>query len=547
VITYVSPFKIAFVMVMFSLWCLCLQWVDRDAQRVKTIRERWNILCLSFGLLALAAWVLIPMDSMALFFMGWGVYVVVAGAGVLWYVAHRNQRVADKYKVLTPQHFTRLLQRGGGAKLDRSKHEYRVRLFDHQGHSVTLPEDEEGADQFSTTQDLLYDALWRRAMVIELAAVGGETRLNYVIDGVTAERRDLLDQEQATRTISFLKNVAGLNPEEKRRPQQGSIKAGLLGGTEPARISVRVSGTTAGERLQLKIVGAHTQLSIDDIGLHPQRVEKLKEIIAQPSGLVIDCGPPGSGVTTTLYALVRKHDAYIQNIHSLEKQRLFEVDNITQNAFDPTNREANYCRQLQSVLRREPDVVLVGELDDKETAHVVVKACVEGRKIYAGMTADDSFDCLQLFLNLVGSTKAVAKVLKGIVAQRLVRKLCPTCREAYKPDANLLRKANLPVDKIEHFYRPPTQQVFDKQGREVICPTCQGTGHVDRVGIFEVLVIDEPLQRLVADGAALTLIKAQARKNKMLYLQEEGLLKTMDGVTSINEILRAMRSSNNRR
>jgi type II secretory ATPase GspE/PulE/Tfp pilus assembly ATPase PilB-like protein len=242
-----------------------------------------------------------------------------------------------------------------------------------------------------------------------------------------------------------------------------------------------------------------------------------------------------------MYAIIKCHDAYIQNIHSLEKRPLFEVDNITQHVYDSTNRELSYARQLQSVLRREPDVVIVSEMDDKETARLSTKAAYEKKKIYAGMTASDSFDALDTFLGWVKDRKVAARVLLAITCQRLLRKLCQTCREAYRPDSALLRKANLPVDQIEHFYRPPSQKHFDRKGREIVCPTCQGTGYVGRVGAFELLVIDEKIRSMIAAGANTTQIKAQARKKKMYYIQEEGLLKTMEGITSMNEVLRSLR------
>ncbi len=544
--SYASIFKVCFVLGSFVLWCLCIQWVDCDAERVKTVRERWNIMCLTAGMVAIACWLVFPLNSLALFFLGWGIYVVIASSAILWYVAHRNKRVGEKHKVLTSQHFKRLLSAGRDKK-DRTEREYRVRLFDHENKTVAQPEEPEEAEQFNVTQDLLHDALWRRATEIELSAVGGESKLIYCIDGVLTERKDLVDPDQAAGTIDYLKRTAGLDAEQKRRPQRGSIRAGALAGSEPAQIEVHCSGSRAGERMQLRMVGNNTELALNELGLHAQRLEKLQAVLQEESGLVIVCGPPRNGITTTLYSIVRAHDAYIQNIHSLEKQPLFEVDNITQHQFDSTNNEVSYGRRLQSVLRREPDVVLVGEMDDEETAQVCIKSAAEGKKIYAGMTSRDALDALDNFVTLAGSRKAVARVLKAVVSQQLVRTLCPTCKEAYKPDEKLLKKANLPVHKIEHFYRPPTEVQYDKHGREIICPNCQGTGYKGRTGIFEILIIDDAVAGLIESGAALSQVKAQARKNKMYYLQEEGLLKTMDGVTSINEILRAQRSSNTRR
>lgn len=545
---YASSAKIVFLLVVFILWCLCAQWVDRDAERVRTQREKWNVICLASGALGIFAWLIIPWSGWAAFLIGFGMYVFLTGGGILIYVSHRNKRVSKERRVLTAQHFSGLLSRTEDERVDRSKHDYRVRLFSHEKKAVSVPDDLQGAAEFTATQELLYDAMWRRATQVELAATGEDTSLMYWIDGVQAERRDYISSEQAVHAIHYLKRIAGLDMEEHRRPQRGQIQAALLGGTDdPAQIDVLTSGTTAGEHVTLKIVTADTMRSLPELGMHHQRLEMLSEVVKKSKGVIICSGPPQSGVTSTLYAIIRQHDAYIENIHALEKQRLFEVDNITQHTFDPTNREVSYARQLQSVLRREPDVVMVGEVDNKDTARLVVKASSDGKRVHVGMTAANSFDALETFIHLVGHRGAVARELLAVTSQRLLRQLCGTCREAYRPDAALLRKANLPVDKIDHFYRPPTQKIFDKQGLEIVCPSCQGTGYVGRVGVFELLVIDDSIRKMIKAEANITQIRAQARRNKTYYIQEEGLLKAMDGTTSMNEVLRSMRDNSRAR
>ena len=543
-IMYTSVIKAGLAAGMFILWCLCVQWIDRDAVRVKTVREKWNILAMATGILGLFAWLMIPWPDWATYFLGWALYVFISGGGVLMYVAHRNKRVSQQRRVLTAQHFSRLTSFGQSEdKLDRSKHETLVRLFDKDKKPVSLDNDFEAAEQFSATQEVFYDALWHRASEIDLSVTGEATKLSYVIDGVSAERRDFVTLEQAAQVIIFVKKMASFDVEDRRRPQHGTVWACLLGGSgEPAQLEVHTSGTTAGERLRIKVVEHDAVRSLSELGVHPQRLEMLKKLIATEKGMIICSGPPRSGVTTTLYTIIQSHDAYVQNVHTLEKRRLREIDNITQHNYDSTNREKSYARQLQTVLRREPDVVMVGEMDDKETARLSAKSSLEGKKIYAGITATDSFEALDTLLAWIKDRKAAANALLAITNQRLMRKLCPTCREAYRPDPSLLRKANLPVDSIDHFYRPPTQQIFDKQGREIVCPTCQGTGYGGRIGVFELLVIDDVLREMIKKGANTTQIKAQARKKKMYYFQEEGLLKTMEGTTSMNEILRCLRT-----
>ncbi|MGD2111487.1 MAG: type II/IV secretion system protein, partial [Phycisphaerae bacterium] len=153
------------------------------------------------------------------------------------------------------------------------------------------------------------------------------------------------------------------------------------------------------------------------------------------------------------------------------------------------------------------------------------------------------FDALGKYLTFLNDNRLAATALLGVVNQRLIRLLCEDCREAFEPDQATLKKLNLPADKIDKFYRPPAEVKKDRRGREVACQRCQGTGYVGRTGIFELLAVDAPVRRLIVDGAPMNRIKAQCRKNKMYYLQEEGLLKVIDGTTSMNEILRCLRTS----
>jgi len=339
----------------------------------------------------------------------------------------------------------------------------------------------------------------------------------------------------------FFKKLAGLNVEEIRRPQSGRIQASLLSHEgEPPRVEVRTSGTTAGERLSLHIQSGPVLLRFPDLGMAPLRLEQVKQFVGKSHGLFLMSAPPRNGLTSTQYAVLRSHDAYMNNIHALERKKLIDLDNVTQQVYEGNNADVNYARMLQTVLRREPDIVLVGDCEDRETAKIATRAAAENRKIYLGIQAKDSFDALGKYLTLVEDNALAAKALLGITNQRLIRVLCKDCREAFTPDAPTLKKLNLPADKIERFYRPPTEPKLNKRGKEIICQTCQGTGYVGRTGVFEVLVVDPTVAKLIAEGATIEKIKAQCRKNKMHYLQEEALLKVIDGTTSMNEVLRCL-------
>lgn len=537
---YVQPIKILVVIVLLLGWAAVIQWIDRDTDRVKTKREQWNMVVMFGGLVGFLL-LLAPPWAGPLYFAGLGAWLVLAGGSCLAYVIHRNGRVVPAARVLTADHFKRMFS-GGEKKHTVKDRGQRVQLLDSTGKQVPLPEDQEEGEAFFAVQDFLFDLLWRRVTDVDVLASQDRYRLVYKIDGVASERADGLSPIEGERIFRFLKRIAGLNAEEIRRPQTGKIQVALLGGTgAPGLTEVHTSGTTAGERLRLKMPSSATLMRVQELGIAEPRMDLVKSLISAPRGLVLFSGPSQTGVTTSQYAFLRSHDAFMQNIYTLERRPLLPLDNITQHTYDGANHDVNYARQLQSVLRREPDIVMVGECDDRETAQIASRSAAEDRKVYMAIAAKDCFDALSRYLGLVEDMRLASEALIGIVSQRLVRILCPECREAFKPDAAMLKKLNLPADKIERFYRPPSQPILDKKGHEIICPKCQGTGYFGRTGLFEVMTVDAAIKKLIAEGAPVARIKSECRKNKMYYLQEEGLLKVIEGTTSLNEVLRVLK------
>jgi len=540
---YMSPLRIGLVLLCMLPWLAFCQWVEKDTQYVRRMgRDTWNGIILGGGIVGLVVWIMLPWNSVGLFAAGFGLWFLATVGTCAAYVVLRNGHVDANARVFTARHIKSWLG-GLGKKAEAKATAFeRVRMTRHNGEKVPVPTDPTQTDAFEATQNLLFDALWRRATEVEMLISANDVRLAYRIDGVGTPRADLLTRDAAVQAINLIKTVAGLDVEERRRPQQGSLTSVITGtNAQPTEIEVRTSGTTQYEKLSLRIVGEENRLRIGDLGMDDKQLAALEEIIRKPSGLVVISGPHGSGVTSTLYAALRNHDAFMQNLLTIERETLMELENITQHIYDSTKHEASYARQLQTVLRREPDVVMISDCPDRETAHLAAKAACDGKKIYMGIQARDSFDALKKLVSLAGDLDTVAKALVVLTSQRLVRKLCIACRQPYKPDPNLLKKANLPADKIDHFFRPPPGGLVDAKGNPILCTNCQGSGYFGRTGVFELLEIDDGLRDLIAKGQPVSAIRAMARKNGMLYLQEVGLQKVMNGVTSMTELLRVMR------
>ncbi len=538
---YFNYIKIAVVLVLFMAWCYLCQWVDRDTDFVKAKREQWNLIVLSGGIAGIAVCLLPPWESMS-FFLGLAFWIVLAGATGLAYVFHRNGRVVPDARVMTWGHLKRVMASTKGEKSAKVDKGLRVRLSNHEGSNIRQPEDVEGRQQYDALQDFLFDLMWRRASDADLLVAGEQTRVFYKIDGVVSEQnQQAASAEDGERILNYVKQLAGLNPDERRRPQKGRIKACLLGDAHLRDIEVQTSGSTQGERLRLRVQRPGELIRLPELGLAEARLELLRDIIRERHGIVLFSGPPESGVTTTQYAVLREHDAFMHNIYTLERRPMLDLDNITQHTFKGEGEEGvSYARMLQTVLRREPDIAMVGECADRDTGQIAINAADE-KKLYMGLHARSSIDALARFMAMVEDNARVAELVHGSISQRLVRKLCSACRVGYRPDLKKLKKLNLPVDQIEMFYSPPSEPVFDKKGREIICQTCQGSGFVGRTGVFEVLRIDKNIRAMIADNAPLKLIKQQSRKARMLYLMEEGLLKVIEGVTSMDEVLRGLR------
>lgn len=539
---YISLFKLGFVLVWFFLWLAFGQWVDKDTQYVKAMaRQFWDGIILASGVVAMALWLLPPWTG-GLFYAGWALWLAVTVSAGAVYVLLRNRLVESSARVFTPRHIVSCIQSIGGKKEKKDLAIERIKITGADGKKLAVPEDPADIRAYETVQNMLFDALWRRATDVALAAKGDVVKLIYQIDGVNVERQDLVAAAQVEPATALLKRLAGLDAEERRKPQFGSIHAShpTAGGTHVA-IEVKTSGTTAGERLDLRITTQESRLRLPDIGMTDEQIAQFEKVIKEPSGLVIVSGPQRSGVTTTLYAALRAHDAFMQNLHSIERTPLMELENITQNRYDPTKADVTYARQLQTILRREPDVVMVSDCPDRETAHLAAKAAIDGKKIYLGIQAKHSIDALKKFVSLCADSDVASAALTAIVCQRLIRKLCVACREPYKPDPGLLRKANIPAKEIEYFYRARTEPLLDKKGQPILCENCQGSGHFGRIGVFEVLVVEGPIREMIRNGQPASVIQQQCRKAGMQFLQETGLRLVIKGTTSMNEVIRGLR------
>jgi len=362
----------------------------------------------------------------------------------------------------------------------------------------------------------------------------------YQVDGASLKQPSIA-RDQIKYFIRFVKSLADLDTQEKRKPQKGIFK--IRRNKEDARWEVITAGSTAGEQVRLRQITQESIARLTDIGLMPEQYEQLNGFRQLKQGLFILSGPQKSGLTTTLYALLRNHDAFMNNINTLERQPSGQLPNITQNIFTLSDTgTTTFARKLQAVVRMGPDIVGVAECEDAETAQFACAAAKDGKLVYVTLKADSVIQALGKWLKFVGDRRLAAETLLGIGNQRLLRKLCEQCKQAYAPDKELFRKFNISAEKTKVLYRTGKVQ-YDKHGKPSTCENCQGTGYFGRTGVFEIITMNAELRKVVKQSKSLPEMSTQFRRAKMLYLQEQALRKVIGGTVAINEMIRVLSAS----
>lgn len=539
---YFAVWKIILFALCVLLWAHTSAWTQKDLRSLRVPLGIWTPAVFGSGVIALVLWFLVP-----IYWLGLGIFVVLFGSAAIPYVVFRNKRVSPSQTVLSAAHIQRIAAGKVKNKDEAMQGRDRTRIKTAEGKSPTWPTDPVEHAAFQAMQDLLFDAIWRRASDVLMDLLPGEPlKIIYKIDGVD-RARDPLDPETAPRIFAHLKTIAGLNAEEHRRPQQGKFKAtiGAAGADKTVDVDLKTSGSTAGERMLLKTFSEEAKFRIPDLGLTKTQIPVFEAAVQEPKGVVLVSGPRGSGVTSTLYAILRSHDAFMQNIHALEVSKSMDLENVTQHVYDSQDGTVTFGRRFRSILRTEPDVIMAGDTPDAETAALAAAAGRQGKKVYLGMNAGDTFVALRRYLQSVNDNGLAASSLVAITSQRLARVLCAECKRAYKPDPNLLKKANLAANESRPFFKPPSPEEIevDKQGNPLLCPLCQGSGYIGRTAVYEIFVPDQEVRGMIAQGAPLTKVKDLARKRGMLYLQEVALHKVYEGQTAIAEILRVTKES----
>lgn len=376
-------------------------------------------------------------------------------------------------------------------------------------------------------------AVRSRASDVHLEPQEGRVRVRYRIDGILYEKL-ALPRNIHEAVVSRIKILSGMKIDEKRIPQDGRFN--FKAGDQEVDLRVSTAPTTNGEKVVMRLLRKSGGVpTLPELGLRGPALKNLEIAILKPFGIIIVCGPTGSGKTTTLYSVLSKLNMTKVNIMTLEDPVEYEIAGINQIQIHPA-AGLTFATGLRSFLRQDPNIILVGEIRDQETTGLAIQAALTGHLVFSTLHTNNASGALPRLLDLGGESFLLASCMSAVVGQRICRKICSSCRESYEPPAEIAQD----IKKVLGSLLPPQNQQAGKaalyRGRG--CEECGQIGYFGRIGIFEVLPVSEKIGRLILEHASADQIQTEAVKDGMITMKQDGYLKALEGIVTIEEVLR---------
>ena len=521
---YLSPWKPLFICAAFIAWgWLVSTHLEKDARSAHLDVQKWNAIYIVSAGAALAI-----MLFAVNFYLAFPLGVIVLLAPILMYWKVRNEVVADEYKYkLGVDSIKGAMETRKLAKANRQA----TLRFDGTAGEIQVPQKEDPQlDIYLTADELIAEALNNRASRLEFQLTSKGCQSMYITDGMPFKQESVAP-DLGAKVLAFLKETAGTDPQDVRRKQTGTFD--VSGESGNTHIDLTTSGSSNSHTVRLDFDRAERVIRAwDSLGMLPKQREMLDQLKQEDRrhGIVLLGGSNQSGVTTTSYAILSQHDSYLNNIVTLEQDPLATLEGIThQNAQE---HEGDYAAQLQTTIRRDPDVILAGDLIDAEAAKIAAKPGKEGPLVIVSIPSSSLSELISRWAGFVADPKQSFDALQAVVYQKLVRRLCENCRVAYKPSPDLA-KQGLPIDKVEQLYRKGGQ--IEEKNKIITCPVCKGSGYIGQIGVFETMFLNSETRKHLIAGD-LKSAMAQAKRHKLLIrLQESAWQKVASGETSLEE------------
>jgi type IV pilus assembly protein PilB len=542
-LTLVGWWKMLVLILPFAGWGWYVSSIlDKHAARFNLPRERYNTVHLFVALGAILLAVLLPMKGMVAFLVAFALLTVILLADILIFISvhNKDERTPEKFRINFIESITKPSEEAKAKKSKKAaaalagKVEYAIKSPDKS----LVPAPQADSPEFPVrvaAEGLLQKMLMSRATQVELVPTGKDNtyRPQFLVDGIPSQG-DAIPGPDALKIMDFWKGAAKLDLAERRKKLQAEVT--FEKDELKRKLRVTSQGVQAGMRLMLMIDPDKAVVrGIGEMGLLDAQKAEIEALVSNAGGLVLVAAPADGGRTTTFYTIIRMHDAYTSNVQTIEMDPQATLEGVKQNKFDQYAEGPEYSTTVRSLLRRDPDVLGVAEVPDANTAKEAAKADFDRCRIYVCVKADNAQQALQGWVKLVGDPELAAKGLRGVISQKLLRKLCNNCKAGYAPTPDMLKKLGLPEGGVKQLFKKGGQVMV--KDKVQTCPACDGGGYFGQEGAFEVVTLSDGDRSLIKAGDWNGL-KLELRKRKVPTLQQAALRKAVDGITSVEEVIR---------
>jgi general secretion pathway protein E len=436
---------------------------------------------------------------------------------------HYKLVLSSKQAILAAINLTFDLNQGSAEQLVQDMEE-EGDIISEIEESADLLEDTSDAPIIKLVNHILSQSIKARASDVHIEPYQDSFKVRYRVDGILY---DLLTPPKWIQPalISRIKVMAKLNIAEKRLPQDGRFEVKI--GDQKIDVRVSTLPTSHGERVVMRLLNKTSSVfDMNELGLSTKQLSILKQLIQSPNGIVLVTGPTGSGKTTTLYSVLSTINTPDINIITIEDPVEYQLQGISQIQVNP-KIDLTFARGLRSIVRQDPDVILVGEIRDRETAEIAVQSALTGHLVFSTLHTNDSASAITRLVDIGVEPFLISSSVNAVIAQRLVRMLCEDCKESYLPDSSVKALGLKPESVQNHKF-------FRAKG----CDNCRHTGYQGRIGIYEIMPLGYRLKNLIQKTYDSFLIKEEAMKLGLTTLRRDGIDKVLRGLTTIEEVLR---------
>ena len=527
-----DPIKPLFIFATTLLACALVSKLVADVRLCGLPSHKWHGILIGGLAAGFFAGILIPT-----FWASWPAQIIFTAAPMCWYWKVRNAAVPDKMKFIIGGDKVRAYfkKRGtskslAGARLSFKDSNKKDRANPGKNDAVLAA--------FQAADSLLGGALQRRASRVDLVVKTDGVTAAITVDGLRS-KVDSATPEITMAMIDFLKDLCGLDVKERRKRQSGSCWVVDQESLIPLALSI--AGSSTGQQMRIDFDRAKSMgRTLDQVGFLPAQDKAIKDLADPMSrgGVVLVSAPVGQGLTSTCLALITGHDPFTAAVKTLEKNLAHRLDGVDHQVWNPAQGSVDYVTQLQSIIRRGPDVIYADDLSEAGVGKLIAAPNNSEIRFYVALPVDGVAAAITEWFKAVGDVKLAATPLRMVVAQKLCRKLCSACRVPYQPSAEQAKKLGISASKPVEIFKSSGK--VQTKNKIIDCPMCNGTGFLGQIIISEVFIVDDEARGFLAKGDLKSAYNSSRMKHKLPGLQESALLRVRDGTTSIEEVIRVL-------